>query len=529
MHFGVDLQRSGFTPGMGGPQTLWKKMARARGIARVTSIPVRSAWSHRSVRRGITTGVRDRTVRLAAARADETGDCQNNPKLLHEQVRTVGGGRAVPIKSFLCADTGDVEVIMDVSEISEHDGLELHWAVKGPSGSQWSLAPESVRPELTRDFGDGKALRVGPSEEGGSTRFRFVVPKSASQEEGVTGIVGILVSGDEWLHGEDGLGDLEAPVMAPDPKANAVMDRATEEEGKEGGIGLFRRYQLVGELLPEARRGPALAGALLSWLRLSSNRQLRWYSSGNYQGKDMASLQRAFAEGVCACVSDSEIDLLSRHLFRLAMATLPRGGGNGDDIRMGILNILRTHGIREGHRPGIDDAFLAQWHQKLHSSTTADDIKICEAYLHFLHTGNWDDFWAHLWHTGGLSREDLGDMRVGWRNESGITGPGNHMPQMIPDFQHFLWVLKVRAVHTKCFPRLLTWFGLTLLPLPFHSGYSQRGGPGYSFRDGQGQSSQRFGVGVGRPSAKPRCLVGPWKDCGDQGKVTVAVERARLP
>ena len=80
---------------------------------------------------------------------------------------------------------------------------------------------------------------------------------------------------------------------------------------------------------------------------------------------------------------------------------------------------------------------------QLHSSTTVDDIAICEAYLHFLHTGVWDDFWAHLWDCAGLSREDLAAMKVGWRNESGITGPANHMPHMIPDFQHLLWILKV--------------------------------------------------------------------------------------
>ena len=35
----------------------------------------------------------------------------------------------------------------------------------------------------------------------------------------------------------------------------------------------------------------------------------------------------------------------------MALAGLPRGGGNGDDIRMGILNIMRANGIKEGHRP----------------------------------------------------------------------------------------------------------------------------------------------------------------------------------
>ena len=68
---------------------------------------------------------------------------------------------------------------------------------------------------------------------------------------------------------------------------------------------------------------------------------------------------------------------------------------------------------------------------------------ICEAHLHFLHTGVWDDFWVHLWDCVGLSRENLAAMKVGWRNESGITGPANHMPHMIPDFQHLLWILKV--------------------------------------------------------------------------------------
>lgn len=40
-----------------------------------------------------------------------------------------------------------------------------------------------------------------------------------------------------------------------------------------------------------------------------------------------------------------------RRLARLALAGLPRGGGDGDAIRLGILNIMRDNGIREGHRP----------------------------------------------------------------------------------------------------------------------------------------------------------------------------------
>ena len=44
-------------------------------------------------------------------------------------------------------------------------------------------------------------------------------------------------------------------------------------------------------------------------------------------------------------------DPLGRHFARMALAGLPRGGGDGDAIRMGILNVMRDNGIREGHRP----------------------------------------------------------------------------------------------------------------------------------------------------------------------------------
>ena len=41
----------------------------------------------------------------------------------------------------------------------------------------------------------------------------------------------------------------------------------------------------------------------------------------------------------------------ARFFARLCLAGLPRGGGDGDAIRMGILHIMRENGIREGHRP----------------------------------------------------------------------------------------------------------------------------------------------------------------------------------
>ena len=47
----------------------------------------------------------------------------------------------------------------------------------------------------------------------------------------------------------------------------------------------------------------------------------------------------------------SSKDPQCRFFARLAVAGLPRGGGDGDAIRHGILNIMRENGIKEGHRP----------------------------------------------------------------------------------------------------------------------------------------------------------------------------------
>ena len=368
----------------------------------------------------------------------------------------------------------------------EGEGLELHWAVtRAGSGDEWLPPPAEMREGAspgTRDFGDGKALRTPfPPEAapgGGARAVRIPVPSALVGDRGpggggaaaeggggeahveddfVESVVAVLVRAggdgggdDEWLHAENG-GDMRVAVGEPSgssgaagaPLRNIVLDRAVaSEKGRE--MGLFRRFQLAREALGDAKAlGPRGAGALLAWMRLSSTRQLPWYSGGNYQGKDMASLQEGLARSVASLVADPELDPASRQYFRLVMSGLPRGGGDGDAIRMGILNIMREHGIKEGHRPGIEDRFIAQWHQKLHSNTTVDDVAICEAYLHFLHTGQWDDFWSHLWGAHGLSREDLAAMRVGWRNEEGITGPATHLPQLIPAFQGFLNTLKV--------------------------------------------------------------------------------------
>ncbi|GFH33737.1 carbohydrate-Binding Module Family 45 protein, partial [Haematococcus lacustris] len=80
---------------------------------------------------------------------------------------------------------------------------------------------------------------------------------------------------------------------------------------------------------------------------------------------------------------------------------------------------------------GIDERFLEQWHQKLHTNTTPDDIAIVEAYLAFLHSANPDDFWRVLWDVGRLSRDDLAKF------DKPITAFPMHLPHLIDPFKHY--------------------------------------------------------------------------------------------
>ncbi len=74
-----------------------------------------------------------------------------------------------------------------------------------------------------------------------------------------------------------------------------------------------------------------------------------------------------------------------------------------------IFNASWSDPTRDGIQ-GIEEHFLEQWHQKLHTNTTPEDINICEAYLGCLHSGNPDDFWRLLWENGNITRDQLASM-----------------------------------------------------------------------------------------------------------------------
>jgi hypothetical protein len=140
-------------------------------------------------------------------------------------------------------------------------------------------------------------------------------PAEALEEDGgPSTLVAIVVrvaggSEDVWLHADDGLGDLEAPLRPPPPppppgvRAKLLAERVATGEAQEG-MNLYSRYCQVHDALGEAMAdpGPGSAAVILTWLRLSASRQLSWYDGGNYQGKDMAHMQKSLATAMAAHV-----------------------------------------------------------------------------------------------------------------------------------------------------------------------------------------------------------------------------------
>eukprot|EP00741_Cyanophora_paradoxa_P017692 tig00021014_g17086.t1 len=181
-------------------------------------------------------------------------------------------------------------------------------------------------------------------------------------------------------------------------------------------------------------------------LRLHHLKQLRWYTKSARQPRDVGHIVNQLSMRMSTAAVFGK-NPACRRLARMCIPYLSKGGGNGEQIRLEILAIMRRHGIKEGHRPGIDCKFLEQWHQKLHQNTTIEDIAIADAYIHFLESGSPGAFWWALWEWHKIPKERLAK----WTTP--ITHDPLHLPQLINDIKHYRWILK--TVHANDFGYLL--------------------------------------------------------------------------
>lgn len=300
--------------------------------------------------------------------------------------------------------------------------MVLHWAV-----NEWECPPPSAWPQDTHKV-DDKAVQS--RFQGGKT-----VKITFSEAECPNRVVFVLkeLEPENWIN-NNGPG-YAVQLKAPD--LSTVVNKVIAAESEYSHWSLFQRFVLLNEVTDAAEAaGPSGFAFLYTWMRLSAQKKLDWYRLSNYQSKDIAHLQKVVAQRMTDKARTAE-DPWCRLYARMTAGMLPRGGGNGDDIRMGILHVMRDNGIKEGHRPGLDEPFLEQWHQKLHTNTTPDDVAICEAYLAFLHSGNHDDYWRVLWDSGRITKESLESM------SKPIKAWPRHLPHLIGPMQHYLWILKV--------------------------------------------------------------------------------------
>eukprot|EP00882_Tetradesmus_deserticola_P000936 GHRQ01001016.1.p1 GENE.GHRQ01001016.1~~GHRQ01001016.1.p1 ORF type:complete len:749 (+),score=345.34 GHRQ01001016.1:55-2301(+) len=305
-------------------------------------------------------------------------------------------------------------------EAAEPRGMLLHWGV-----NEWEAPPQEQLPEGSTKV-DDKAVQTH-FKDGRSVWLHF--PNQHAPER----IVFVLkeLSPENWINN----GSCYSVQLKP-PGIDKLISRVLDCEGDATHWSLKDRLVLVNDVLDGfAAAGADGMGFVFTWLRMSSSKILTWARNSNYQSKDIAWMQKVTSERMTE-KARGHPDPWVRLYARLALAGLPRGGGNGDDIRMGILHIMREYGIKEGHRPGIDEPFLEQWHQKLHQNTTPEDVTICEAYLAYLHSGNHDDYWRVLWDNGRITKEHLEGLNIP------IKAWPQHLPHMINAFKGYLWTLK---------------------------------------------------------------------------------------
>lgn len=360
------------------------------------------------------------------------------------------------------------------------DSPVLHWGVvTSKSQGAWVMPIGVCGVECQRDcvqsgdsaarvpIGDGVVLSIRDGDDACDVvALKFCVVVESDGRE-------------RWFNGPGG--DFVVNVAKQD---SAVIGNKVLSCEAEPHWSMLKRYGLIMGALEGARDDPDAMAWLFVVMRLHAMRQLPWYSAHSYQSKDLGHMQDSLSKRVAQVAIHTGISPMSKRLARMIMPFLSRGGGNPEAIRMEILNTMRKHGIKEGHRPGIECHFLEEWHQKLHQHTTPDDILICkvrafvplsnllftrpfsflfalplaavpispvlthviwhdifsQAYLHFLHTGNVNDFWCFLLDKGGLTREKLAGFPTPIRSNP------IHLPQLIPDMKHYLWILK--TVHS---------------------------------------------------------------------------------
>lgn len=263
-------------------------------------------------------------------------------KPLHKAAHDLPGGGKLSVLAMVDAETQAVRVSFSVDDAarSKHPSLLLHWGLLSPSG-QWVAPSSAVAPPGSTLLPTAAQTQLGSAPA--SVELSLPTPL---EPEGCTRLVFVLNSGPTWVN-KPGGGDFSVPLVPPPSKGSAggaaaaeLLARACAAETHDG-TGVPERLRVLLEVVPELKGeaeqdAPACPeeamGVLFAWLRLSSLRLLPQAGHCN-QPKEIAHLQGA-ASWKVACLAARGATPAARALARATLGLMPRGGGNGDDIRM---------------------------------------------------------------------------------------------------------------------------------------------------------------------------------------------------
>lgn len=346
--------------------------------------------------------------------------------------------------------------------------LVCHWGVAKVEPGEWTLPPADARPPGSKEV--GPIACETPMEEftgcfpiatSGSTdeetyeecafmqRLVFDLPGDGPDELMGLQFVFRNASSSSWFKDtSNGNANYRVSCMPTEEDAavatDELLDTIIRAEAGGNWWSLMHRFNLATSLLEkycvntnDVAAAEEAAAKIFVWLRYSAIRQLTWQRNYNVKPRELSGAQSRLTHYL-ASIYVSKPHL--RDLVRLMLSTVGRGGegGQGQQIRDEILNIMHRNGIKE-----VKGIWMEEWHQKLHNNTTPDDIVICEAYLAFLRSGgNMSAYWNTLTE-GGVTRERLESFERPVRSEP-IWRP-QIKNELISDFENYLKILK--AVH----------------------------------------------------------------------------------
>lgn len=344
------------------------------------------------------------------------------------------------------------ELVYDLEfRTDSKDDMILHWGLTYKGKSGWLCPPTENHPEESKVF-DEKALQTFFSREDlKSIKIKIIVNLENNIQE--INWVFYLPSKNIWfnnsnknfslkfktikkkshLHG----GDLNVPEFVED---------IIKCEVEYGSWTLMHRYNKCFDILNQLELDNENLIWVYIWLRYNYIRVLDWQRRFNTKPRELAYSMNRLTQDITNKICDflknnknrenEKFELSQTVLLRMLLSVLGKGTGDGQKIRDEILVILHKHHIKESN-----DHFYEQWHQKLHNNTTPDDIAICEAVIEYLKSGGkMETYWRKL-NNYGVTKERLANF------ERKITSEPFYKPELIPDLENFLKILK--AVHSS--------------------------------------------------------------------------------